>query len=251
MIYIHKLGDLSPKAAEIESVPLVRELRKKLSFPISSESITEILEEFFPSETDFSAISKAIERIAPSLKKLEEIKTEENECYEQYNVQRATNMMKEIELPLKKSLEFLQTLNKKEWLDEARETLNAMPKGDPREINLKLNELFEKILIGKDFRFDSKGTVSEGIIETAIAFQESMAKHFLFKITLEEQIQKKHIQEILRRVPLAEIEKNDVISCNADLIRTGTERAYAANLHLIELGIMLYSLVRWIQSRTL
>lgn len=253
MIYIHKLRDLNPKAAEIESVALVRDFKKQLQFPLETEKVQDLLEEFFPSETKINAVKQALERIQPSIKLLEEILVNKQNHYEFFNVQRSIKILKEIQKPLSESLMFMTQLQslQKDWINNAAATINAIPEGDKNKLNQDLNTLFEQILRSKDFEFNSIGIIGESTLETATTIQEGMKKYFLIKITLEEQIKKVPINEILRRIPLVEVQKNDELGVNVEVIKKGVDQAYTSNMLLIELAIMLYSLVRWVQLRIL
>src|SRR3989338_4489069 len=50
MIYIHKLDQLTPGIADIESVSLIREIKSETRFPISEEGMKRKFTEFFVKE---------------------------------------------------------------------------------------------------------------------------------------------------------------------------------------------------------
>lgn len=250
MLYIHRLEQLNPRGADLESVYLCREIRQRNPFPFKELKTSEHFSEFFVSELDIDAMTNALELINPTLEMVEVIQAAANPIHEAINVKRTVQLLKNAPEPLLKNLLFAKDIS--EWqagvISKVTGILNAIPKTKIQEEKLRLNQelngVFQKLLRNNDFRFNFYDLVAEGPRSEINGLHESMNKGYLFHYSLEEELKKVSLEEIRYRIPPDKMEEFNKIQSNILLIKKGMERAYDLNMRMIQWAVALYSYVK-------
>ncbi len=254
MLYIHKLNQLAPKAADLESVYLMRELKQKTPLPINEAKLHELLAEFLVSDTDKTLIDQALPLIEPTIQKVDTLTTEKNDIHESANLVRTAQILREIPLPLQNSLLYVYDISnwQKQFLTEITPLLNSLNKlranEDKIRANEKLKEIFRKILRNDDFGFKFIDIINEGQVAQIQGLIESIDKGFLFHYTLEEELKKISFADIKRRIPANHLEEAETIRHNVLLIQKGVERAYQVNMRMVNMSIILFSYIKWLTA---
>jgi hypothetical protein len=255
MLYIHRLSDLNPKSAEIESTLIIRELKRKIKLPITKEIIEGELQTIFISDTDSQSISNAISLINPTADEINKIFDKNDPLYEPINMKRAMDILREMPDPLFANLNYAEYLKnwKQNFIAEFVDILNNIPKltkkEDQEAYNKKLNDIFEKLLRRQDLFFNSAGLINEANIEHIEALNSSMENGFLFHILLEEEIHKVKFSIIRNRIPKDELAIVESLKQKIATIKDGIDRAYAHNLRIVQLAVILYSYIRLVTNR--
>ncbi len=167
MLYLHNLSHLTFKAAEVESVPMIREIKQKVGYPISEQKITEHLFPLWATEEEKSRIELALLLVEPTLEMVIVLAEEKNPLYEPASLQRANQILQEMPPALDKNLQYLQELGAWQgtFFKEITIVFNMLPKlrntQDKLAYNQKLNEFFQKILRNKEFAFNFPEVVHE------------------------------------------------------------------------------------------
>ena len=254
MLYIHKLNQLAPKAADLESVYLMRELKQKTPYPVNEAKLHELLTEFLVSDTDKTLIDQALPLIEPTVQKVDIMIAEKNEIHESANLIRSAQILREIPLPLQNSLLYVYDLAnwQKQFLAEITPLLNSLNRlrsnEDKVRANEKLKEIFRKILRNDDFGFKFMDIINEGQVAQVQGLIESIDRGFLFHYTLEEELKKISYTDLKRRIPANHLEEAETIRHNALLIQKGVERAYQVNMRMINMSVILYAYVKWLTA---
>lgn len=254
MLYIHTLKDLNPKSAEIESTPLIRELKRSNKLPLDEGKMNENLSIFFVSQTDLDAMTHALELIPTTIHDIVEI-SKTNKDAEPINLSRACAMLQEVSEPLKNNLDFsIQIFGwQTSFIPEITALLNRIPElrtqNEKIEYEMKISAIFEKMLRNNEnFFFNSRGIVSEAELARLTHLSESMNEGFFFSVKLEEHLQKKGFNDISQRIPQEEINKVNAITQNVIEIKKGIERAYNNNMCMVNLAVILYSYIKWLRK---
>ncbi len=251
MLYIHKLPDLGKKSAEIESVYILRELKRKFSLPINLDQMEKHLYEFYVSETDLEAIKGAISLIPPTVAELKAILAAGGKSLEPVNFERSTNILNSLVSPLKGSLVYCTERKRSQErnIREITNMINLIPATKRSEEKITLNrgisQFFEGLFRNKEFMFNCADIVNEGGLSQVQGLSESAAKGFFYHWTLEEELKKLHVNEIKARVPVELVERLSRVEESISQIRKGTEKAYTINKNMVELSVIIYSFVKW------
>jgi NADH dehydrogenase/NADH:ubiquinone oxidoreductase subunit G len=254
MLYIHRLGDLNPKSAEIESTIVVRDLKKQKP-NITEEQFQKDFAAFFISDSDSQAISNAISLINPTIDDVKAIFEKNDSLYEPINLKRAIDILKETPDPLFSNLNYAEDIKKwkDQFIKEITQILNVVPtlkkKEDMELYNNRLNVIFQKILRNKEMKFDFNGIINEANTEHINALSTSMENGFLFHLLLEEEINKTKFSIIKNRIPKQEIEQVEKIKQMVNGIKKGVDRAYENNMRMVQMAVILYSYIRMVSGR--
>jgi hypothetical protein len=253
MLYLHNLNHLSPKAADVESVPLIREIKQKVGYPLTELKVRDHLQSFFPTEEDFTKMELASFLVEPTLEQVATLAAEKNEeLHEPASLVRAKQILDEVPPALTKNLEFARTI--REWqnifFQEAVEIFNALPKLRTQEekvrYNERLNEIFRMILRNQDFNFNFWDIINEAHTSHIQGLIESLNRGFIFHFTLEEELQKLSFEQIRHRIPGSRIEEVEKIKRNVVAINNGVQKAYDFNKRMVDLAVYLYSYIKWL-----
>ena len=130
MLYIHKLSQFNQKAADLESVYLIRELKQKTPFPFINNQIQELLTEFLVSDTDKTLIEQALPLIEPTIAIANKLVDEKSELHETANCIRTTQILRELPVPIQNSLLYVYDLHnwQKQFTEEITPLLNSLSK---------------------------------------------------------------------------------------------------------------------------
>lgn len=254
MLYIHKLKDLNPKSADIESTQLIRELKSKTPMPISEAKFKELVLPFFITDTDRKHILVAIDLLTPTIEELQQLIARNDPLFEQISLTRTLNNLTEIPAPLIANLAYLERLNewKEQFMHEFPMILNTIPKLRTQQekvaFNQELNNVFEKILRNTEFCFNFEDIINEAHTEHLHSINEAMNNGFMFHFTLEEEMKKLKFDAIRQRIPPLELAKIDNLSLSLMNIKDGIDRIYELNMKKVNLAVILYSYVKWVNG---
>lgn len=255
MIYVHRLKDLNPKNAEIESIQVIREVKRNSHIPLTSENLRNHLNDLFISEADKSSIKNAIDYIEPAVNELKGLAAKNNPLYEAINLKRAISMLESLPSPIINNLAYLEEIcsAKEQIIIEASNLINSIPKlrtpDEKAGFNKRLKEIFEKLLRNNEFYFNSANIAAEREIETITSLDESIKNGFIFHILIDEELKKVKFDFIRQRIPLAELQKADEIARKIAVIKTGVEAAYRRNMNIVNIAVILYSYVKMISRK--
>jgi disulfide oxidoreductase YuzD len=255
MIYIHELGSLSPKVADVECVPIVRRLKAEHNFPLQMIDIRQEFTKFFVTEQDVNVMERSLAQIPLTAQAIVEFANSGDPIYEVQNLQRAINMLNEIPLALVANIQFAKQIFiwQDAVLEEMLSILNSIPHiqtDDQRKIiNDGLNKIYATLL-RNDHRFgmhyiDIIGEQQKARMENLI---ESMEQGFFFRISLENQLKRTHFSDIIEHVPKESFVKVESVYSQIEIIKRGADAAYAANIRIVEWALILYSHMKWMMS---
>lgn len=254
MLYIHNLQSLNPKSAEVEIIPLIRELKKRTPYPISPEKFGEQFYPLFVSNLDIENMKTALQNVEPTIEKVKNLIAEKNEVHEPINLQRTLQILNEMPAPLQENTQFAQEIMalQENFAAELTGVLNKIPQlktmEEKKEYNNKLDQTFQKILRNNAFTFNYKDVVNEAQLEHIKALSESMEKGYFFNVTLEEELKKMKFEELKLRIPQKKLEEAENIKKEIDTIKKGVERAYEVNMRMLNWAVILYAYVRWLSG---
>lgn len=254
MLYIHTLKDLSPKSLEIESTPLVREIKQNNKYPLSESGLKDHLLSFFVSATDLELMSKSLELIPRTVEEIDSLPPDE-EIYEQISLKRARSVLQELPEALQKNIQYAQLIFEAQELLISQITflLNKVPElrttEEKVDYDQQMSIIFEMILRnGRDFRFNFIDIVHEGPLAQITNLVEGLSQNFFFHVQLEEYLKKQDFGAISQRISPAEIEKVNCISQQIVEIQKGVQRAHDLNMRMTNLAVVLYSYIKWLRS---
>jgi hypothetical protein len=255
MVYIHTLRDLTVKTAEIDSIELIRELKRTTVLPFSEENLGASLSQFFISGRDKELMKSALSLIQPVIDEVQELAKKNDPEYEAINLVRAVDMLTDLKSPLAGTIEFSESVeaSKGAMFRDIVYSFNTLPKARAKDermlVNSKLNEVFGKILRNSDFKFNEQGVVGEGELKKARALNESMSNGYFFHVTLEEEIKKKNFAAIKERIPADKLRQYEEIAKKIGDIKNGVERAHEHNMKMVNLALLLYSHVKMLRPK--
>lgn len=255
MIYVHRLKDLNPKNADIESIQLIREIKRNSHIPLTPEKLRSHLNNLFISEADKSSIKNAIDYIEPAVNELKGLAAKNDPLYESINLKRAISMLESLSSPIINNIAYSEEICfvKEQIIIEASNLINSIPKlrtpDEKAGFNKRLTGIFEKLLRNNEFYFNSVHIVGEGEIETITSLDESIKNRFIFHTLIEEELKKLKFDFIRQRIPLAELQKADEIARKIAAIKTGVEAAYRHNMNIVNIAVILYSYVKMISGK--
>ncbi|MBI5389365.1 hypothetical protein HZB01_03230 [Candidatus Woesearchaeota archaeon] len=256
MVYINKLQDLNPRSAKVESIALMRDIKKDVNFPLSQEKLKDQLTVFFFSKTDIDAMAAALECLPQVLMELAEILKENLNCYEPVNVQRTMNGLQEIPEPLNKNMDYAKRIF--EWQDEfvpyVTALFNELPTlrtlDEKKVYEEKLKNIFAKILRQReDFAFKYADIINEAQVSRIRNLEESIKNGFLFNVKMDEYLLKKDFSMRSRRIPTMELDRIAQLNNKMMEIKRGVERAYDGNMRMIQMAILLFTYIEWLKGQ--
>ncbi|MBI4983485.1 hypothetical protein HZC32_02475 [Candidatus Woesearchaeota archaeon] len=252
MLYLHSLSHLTPKAAEVESVPLIREIKQKVGYPLTEQKLKEHLSQFFIIEDDLNKMELSLLLVEPTLELVAKLAEEKNVLHEPASLVRAKQVLDEMPSALDKNIQFAKEIAawQEGFIKEAVQVFDALPRvSTPEEkiaFNNKFNEFFQMILRTQEFTFSFWDVVHEAHVSHINGLLESLNKGFLFHYTLEEELKKLEFEQIRRRIPAERLEEVEKIRKNVMAIKTGINRSYQVNKRMVDLAVYLYSYIKWL-----
>jgi len=255
MIYIHKLEQLVPGIADIESVPLIREIKSEISLPVSEELIRRKFSGYFVKEIDIAIMQEALQHVQPAFDELNELLEKKDNEFEETNLLRAVKLVDEMPGALNRNIDYAKEILEwqGEFVKEIVDVFNGMfdikTKEDLLELNKRLNDVFSRVLRNNEFTFKFQDIVHEGQVEHINDLKTILPNGFLFKITIEEELNKINFNLIRRRISRRNLDSSDKILSRVLDIKKGVDTAYKINMKMIEWAVMLYSYVKYLRAR--
>lgn len=255
MIYIHKLEQLMPAVAEVEVVPLIREIKRETSFPITEQQVKQKFSGFFVKAADIEAMQAGLAQVQPVIEEIQKLLERKDGDFEDVNLLRALKMIAENPSALYHNIHFAQQILG--WQEEAARELtqifNKMPElkmqEEKLEYNERLNKVFEKLLRGKEFCFRFEDLVHEMHVEHLNDLKTILPRGYLFKITVEEDLNKVDFSVIKKRIPRSKLDISERILGQVLEVQRGAEAAYRMNMKMIEWAVLLYAYVKFLSRR--
>lgn len=254
MLYIYTLKDLNFRSAEVEAIPLMRDIRRETKFPITKEMLRLEFSKYFGSMEDLNVMQHSFKLIPEVMLQVVALPKNTN-IYEIISLQRAYTGLNEIIQPLEKNITYTKEII--EWqdtfLDELATTLNKMPVietvEDKKLFDKTVSSFFEKMLRNNiGFVFNFYDIVNEAHTARLKDMTETIAQGAFFHISLEEHLKHLDVKEIRQRVQAHELEKVDDIARKINVIRKGVEIAYQNNFKMVEMSILLLAYVMGLKA---
>lgn len=257
MLYIHKLSQLAPKSAEVESVYLIREIKQRTPYPLTEQKLQEYLAPFLVQEEEKTKMFQSLELLEPTTRMITNILLQRDPVHEVINIQRAIKTLKEMPEDLQRNLSYIDEIleAQKRFISEITALMNIIPtlktSEEKRICNLKLKQMFESILRNKEFFFNFMDIINEAHVSHILALRESMKEGFFFHISLEDELKKKSFEERKIKIPSDKLEEADHINNNLITIEKGIKTAYDINMRQVNLALVLYAYVKWLNGMTM
>ena len=254
MLYVHKPTDLSRKAAEVESVYLIREAKTTVGFPLADQKVATAFAPYLLSAEDLENIKATYKLISPVTERLQKILGQADSLHEKVNLQRTLQILRNVPLNLINNLNFSQEILQWQdtFLQEVPLILNSVPKLRTKEekiiMNQKISQWFEKILRNQQFMFNNLDIIHEGHKTNLGELSESMQNGFFFHVSLEEELKKLDFGTIKQRISAERLQEATEIETEILKINEGIEKTYQANLRLVHLAVLLYAYVKWVNT---
>jgi hypothetical protein len=257
MLYIHQLKDLTPKSADIEVIPVIREIKTKTPLPLKEPQVKDYFELYFVSESERRSMARAYDLLGPTVDVIQALLSSKDSDYEAVNLQRAITMLKEIPPFILNNINYAKDIYS--WQDtfvagfvplfNSLPTLKDKSQDERITVNNMLNSIFEKLLRSTDFAFNYKDVISEGQVSRMKDLSESMEKGFFFHVLLEEEIKKHNFEYIKSRIPGDKLRKAELIKINVDDIKKGVEASYDLNMRMLQWALAVYGYIKWLTGR--
>ena len=249
MLYIHSLKDLAPKTADIESVPIIREIKRRIKRSFSEDDFKGF-NEFFPTNDDINPIINSSKVIEPAIEKIKELIGRNNSTYEAINLYRTVSMLEEVNQPLLDNIKYLEEIKSfriemKKELTSVFNSITSIRTIDERtELNNRINAIFQKILRNNEFAFYANDIINEGKLARIKDLDESLANGFFFHVTVKEHLDKLSFDEIKKRLKNDELDPVESITSDISEIKKGVQATYDLNMKLVNLIVLLYSYIK-------
>jgi len=250
-IYIHELQRLEPKAAEIESIRLIREIKRVNSYPVTEQKLFAHLSKYFATQLDIDAMAYSLTKIGPCLKEIAVFNPSDT-LLEPINIKRSIGILREIEPALKRNLEYgqqmiaLQQTMIKELADAMNKLHDSKNPAEMRACNDRFSPLFEKILRNDKFSLKYDDIIFEAHREHIEDLGRMIPNGYFFHVLLEEEIKKLPFEEIKQRLPRSMVAQSDRIASYVGEVRKGVDAAYYLNMRMVNLALLLYAYVKWL-----
>lgn len=260
MLYIHQLKDLTPRSADIEVVPVIREIKTRTPLPLREENVRQYFELFFVSESEKKSMTKALEIIPAAINEIQALLSTQDREYEAVNLQRAITMLNEIPQFLLNNLNYAKEIA--DWQNDFASsfaplfnqltTLKTRSQDEKIEVNNQLNNIFEKLLRNEcknGLAFNYGDIISEGQTSRMKDLNESMEKGFFFHVLLEEEIKKQSFDLIKSRISGEKLRKVDLTRMKISDIKRGVDAAYDLNMRMLQWALVVYGYIKWLSGR--
>ena len=250
MIYIHELQDLGPKTAEIESVPIVRQIKDKLKTSVSEQHLSENISPFFVLKESIELINNSLNLMDPVINEIKILISKNSPVFESINLYRAVSMLEEIRQPLINNIDYVKEIElyQQDFIQETaslfNDILNIKTNEENIELNKKVNLIFQKILRNNDFKFNYIDIIGEGKLNRIKDLHSSLSNGFFFHTTVKEHLDKVSFSLIKERIPREEIEAVNNITKDIFEIKNGIQKAYDINMNMVNLTVILYSYLK-------
>ncbi len=255
MLYIHKLSDLNPKSAEIESIPYVRGMNISGAFPFKQQKVVELFAEAAISDSDAALIERSLRLLDPTLAKLNGLLARNDPVHEPVDLKRTIQCLQSLALPLANNLQYSREVIalQQEFMVGAAGMLNSIPTlrtaEEKSRVNAEISAYFEKVLRSKGFSFTHQDLVHEAQTRIVHDLAESFRNGYLFHVTLEEELKKATFADIKLRIPSEKLKEAEDIGTSISIIKEGVDQAYSLNMRMVVWAIVFYSCIKLATSR--
>ncbi|MBI2110584.1 hypothetical protein HYT51_02285 [Candidatus Woesearchaeota archaeon] len=239
---------------DIESIPLIREIKQKTTYPLSEETIKKYFSSFFVFSNDKEAMEEALLRIEPAIEKTNSLLAKKDFTYEEDNILRTLQILREMPQSLQNNLTYYQEiLNfQKEFAQNIVVLLNKIPQlklDEQNECGQQLERHFQILLRSQDFYFNSKDIINEAHLNHIRGLMDSLEKGYLFHFSVGEELNKVPFSAVKLRLPPDKLNEAEAITQEVVVIKRGIEQAYQLNMRMVHWAIHLFSYVKWLSSK--
>ena len=255
MLYIHKLSDLNPKSAEIESIPYVRGMNLGGAFPFKQQKVVELFAEAAISDGDAALIERSLHLLDPTLARLNGLLARNDPVHEPVDLKRTIQCLQSLALPLANNLQYSREAIalQQEFMAGAAGMLNSIPTlrtaEEKSRVNAEISAYFEKVLRSKGFSFSHQDLVHEAQTRIVHDMAESFRNGYLFHFTLEDELRKAAFADIRSRIPAERLKEAEEIGTNISIIKEGVDVAYSLNMRMILWAVIFYACIKFATSR--
>jgi hypothetical protein len=252
LIYVHQLSKFEPKAADIESVRLIRDIKRRFSYPLTIDMLKPHLAEYSISTADINAMILAMNKIPPTVLELQAMIRLPDDLHEPVNIRRSIGILQEVYLSLQANILFAQQIMafQDSLPDQTLGLFNSIPtlksEEEIKEYNRQLSIVFERILRNPEFCFRFDDIVFEAQKEHVTALIGMINNGYFFRIMIEEELKKLSFDQIKSRFPQSMIQQSDRVLGYIQEIKKGVDSAYDINMGMVTLALVLYSYVKWL-----
>ena len=254
MIYLKNLNQLTLKIADIESVPLIREIKRDFSLPVKEDNVRNHFLSYFIQEKDIEVMKNSLTVIQPTLEGFRLLLEKKDSDYAPINITRAHKLVSEIQEPLSINIRYAEEILvwQEDFVKEATLIFNSLPGARSQdkkvELNNRLNVLFQKTLRNKEFTFMCLDIVNEAEVEHMKGLRDMISQGFLFYIKMEEELNKIGFNSIKKRIHLDKLQNSELLCSNVSEIKKGVDKAYQINMNMISWSVLLYSYVKFLRG---
>jgi len=248
---IHRLHELTLKNADIESLYIVRELRKTAKFPLNEASFREAFVPFFVSDTDKYMMNESLRLIPETMEAIKNTPIDHN--LEPVNLQRAISMLNELPPHILANIAFAEQIAawQDDYAKQAVTVLNALrmaPLEQKKRYNDQLSSMFEKLLRNTSFMYNASDIVNEAQKQRMDDLLDSIKEGFFFRISMEDHVRKVSVQMLRQKIAMDKLRLIDDIQGKIDTIKRGVDRAYDMNMRIAQWTVQFYSYVKWLRG---
>ena len=254
MIYLKNLNQLTPKIADIESVPLIRDIKRDFSLPVKEENVRGHFLPYLIKEQDIEVMKNSLTVIQPTLDGFSALLEKKDSDYAPINIARSHKLVSEVQEPLLLNIMYAEEILvwQEEFVKEVTLIFNSLPGAKSQEkkleLNNRLNVLFQKILRNKEFTFMYPDIINEAVIEHMKSLRDMVSQGFLFYIKMEEELNKIGFNSIKKRIPIDKLQNSDSLGDKVSEIKKGVDKAYQINMNMISWAVLLYSYVKFLKG---
>ncbi|MBN1792789.1 hypothetical protein JW826_03850 [Candidatus Woesearchaeota archaeon] len=253
-LYIHQLKDLTPKSADIESVFIIRDLKKKTPLPLDSDGVYDYFSLFFISESEKEKMEEALALIEPTIEAIKKIASLKDPDFEPINLRRVVEMLSDVPAPLTINLSYAKSIS--DWQEEFSRQfapmLNKVPalRSQQERVSMNdwLNSIFLKLLRKDTMAFHYLDVVNEAQLNRMTDLYESMQNGFIFKVSLEEELKKHDFETRKRRISDEKLRLYEEIKAKVMEIKAGVDASYELNVRMMNWALIVYSYIKMMTS---
>jgi hypothetical protein len=253
MLYIHSLKDLTVKSAEIECTALIREIKKENHLPLEEGQVEKQLSIFFVSKTDVEHMDKSMGLVLETVNDIVAL-SKAGKNLEAINLKRACAGLNEISSPLAKNLEYVKKMISFQdiFIPKVTDLLNQISElktdAEKKAFDEQMSQFFARILRNKkDFTFAYEDIINEAHTARLNNLVESMQHGFFFHVPIEDYLKKQEGKDMAKS-QTAEVAAVESIAQKIKSIKDGVDRAYEANMRMLNMAVVLYAYIRWIRG---
>jgi hypothetical protein len=252
MIYIHSYKDFTQKNVEIESVPLLREIRSNFTLPIREEDLA-FLSEAFPTREEISSLDTLDQKIQHTLAILAHAHADTRELYEPLNLERTAIVLSSIQGALSASKHYFSELfvHSQEtvhiFTDSLMRLRQVVTTEEKNAVNSALSNCFHQLLRTDGLQFFAQDILNDTHTGGIKGIVEALNGGFLIRVLVEEHVAKSSWQRIRERVPQDILAVHDQITQNCQEIQLIVDAYYDRVMRVLYLAVCLYTFIKWLR----